>query len=168
MATHAVTRLLKGIMEAEKKQSPGIWLQGFGENLKPYPAWRYHSNNLFEPVIVQNTEEDEKAALEGWKSLDVPITGMQHLSNWRHDLEDMTAKQLVLFAKEEFGVDLPVEAGDIKLVKAMWSLTHLAPQHSGRITLLAQSIEMDYDATLDEIRALAENLGENETREVTI
>jgi len=155
-------------LEEIEQEKGGIFIVGCGVDLKPYPAWRYHTNNLFEPILVENTEEDERAELEGWKTLDTPVTGMKHLSNWRHDLEDMTAKQLVLFAKEEFGVDLPVEAGDVKLVKAMWTLTHLAPQHSGRITLLAQSIEMDYDATLDEIRAMAENLGVNETREVTI
>lgn len=153
-------------IEKNKPEGPGIfWMGVHGQN-KDYPAWRYHE--LFEPILVHDTNEDDLAKLRGWNNLDTPITSVQHLSNWRHDLEDMTAKQLVLFAIEEFGVELPVEAGEERLVKAMWQLTHLAPQHSGRICLLAQSIEMDYDETLDEIRGLAENVEFTEVKEVTI
>lgn len=149
------------------EQGGGVYVVGFGgKKFDRYPAWRYHE--FFEPVIVQNTDEDDEAQAKGWKTLDTPITGVQHLSNWRHDLEDMTAKQLVLFAKEEFGVDLPVEAGEVRLVKAMWRLTQLAPQHTGRITLLAQSIEMNYDETLDEIREMAKDFDVIEQREMTI
>ena len=118
--------------------------------------------------MVHNTEDDEHAKKDGWKALDVPVSSVAHLCNWRHDLEDMTAKQLVLFAREEFGVDLPVEAGEERLVKAMWRLTHIAPQHSGRITLLAQSVEMDYDATVKEIYDAAEDFEFKVTREMVI
>lgn len=153
-------------IEKKRPEGPGIFVKGLHGHDKPYPAWRYHE--LFEPITVQNTDEDEQAALAGWKTMDTPITGVQHLSNWRHDLEDMTAKQLVLFALEEFGVKLPVEAGEVRLVKAMWHLTHLAPQHSGRICLLAQSIEMDYDATIQEIKDLAEGVEFTEVKEVIL
>jgi len=144
----------------------GIFVVGVGGNIKPYPAWRYHE--LFAPLIVNNTEEDENAQHQGWKGLDTPITGMQHLSNWRHDLEDMTAKQLVLFAREEFGVDLPIEAGEEMLVKAMWELTNIAPQHSGRITLLAQSVEMDYDDVCAKIYEAAKNMEVDSVKEIII
>ena len=156
-------------MEEEKDKQPkgdGIFVLGFGGEVKPYPAWRYHDFN--EPILVNNTEEDERANLNGWEAPDLKVTSVKHLSNWRHDLEDMTAKQLVLFAKEEFGVELPVEAGEIRLVQAMWQLTHIAPQHSGRICLLAQSVEMDYDATIAEIKAQAEDFEFKVEREVTL
>ena len=144
----------------------GLFFVGLDQQVEPYPAWRYH--DFMEPVIVNNTEEDLNIQAQGWKTLDAPITAVPHLSNWRHDLEDMTAKQLVLFAKEEFGVDLPVEAGEVKLVKAMWQLTHIAPQHSGRICLLAQSVEMDYDATIAEIYKQAEDFDFKVTKEIEI
>ena len=147
----------QGKEQGTRPKGDGIWVVGInGEHLKPYPSWRYHE--LFPPVIVHDTAEDEAAQHQGWKTLDTPSTGVQHLCNWRHDLEDMTAKQLVLFALEEFGVELPIEAGEEKLVKAMWELTHIAPQHSGRITLLAQSVKMDYDEVCAEIHAAAEDM----------
>ena len=149
-----------------KPEGGGIFVVGVGEKAKPYPAWRYHE--LFEPVIVHDAEEDKRVQAQGWKTLDIPITGVQHLCNWRHDLEDMTAKQLVLFAMEEFGVVLPAEAGEERLVKAMWQLTHLAPQHSGRICLLAQSVKMDYDDTLAEIYEAAEDFEFKVTKEIEI
>ena len=152
---------------SDEIKKAGIFFAGIDDwEQKPYPAWRYHE--LFEPVVVHNTEEDEQAAERGWKTLDAPITGVQHLVNWRHDLEDMTAEQLVLFAREEFQVDLPVEAGEEKLVKAMWRLTHNSPQHTGRVTLLAQTVAMDYDEIVSEIQAFADKLEIIERKEVVL
>ena len=152
--------------EKGKPKGGGLFIMGVGDNIKPYPAWRYHDFN--EPILVNDEKEDKQAEARGWIAPESKVTSVDHLSNWRHDLEDMTAKQLVLFAKEEFGVDLPVEAGDVRLVKAMWRLTHIAPQHSGRICLLAQSVELDYDKTVAEIYGLAEDFEFTVTKEMTI
>lgn len=131
-----------------------------------YPAWRYHS--FFPPKIVNNEQEDKEAAAAGWNDPMTPITAIPHLSNWFHDLEDFNARQLVRFAKEEFDVDLPVEAGEERLLKAMWELVHSAPQHKGRIALLAQSVEMNYDETITQIKRHAEEFEFTSSREIEI
>ena len=143
--------------QENKKPKSGIFLAGIGHDDKPYPAWRYHE--FLEPIIVHNAAEDKKVQEKGWEKLDTPITGLQQITSWRYDLEDMTSKQLVLFAKEEFDVDLPLAATEEQLIKAMWRLTHFSPQHKGRITLLAQTIEMDYDKTCEEISNMSNGVG---------
>ena len=142
----------------------GIFFRGFGggKSYKKYPVWRYHK--WLEPYIVHNTQEDYEASVAGWKQLDIPITAVRHLVNWRWDLEDMTSRQLALFAYEEFGVDLPIEAGEEKLLKAIWKLTNFAPQNKGRITLMAQSIEMNYDETVNYIQELGKDMEMKESR----
>jgi hypothetical protein len=143
-----------------------IYFMGIGNNVKKYPVWRYHE--IHEPLLVNNTAEDEDAKSKGWDNIEASATGNNHFVNWRHDLEDMTAKQLILFAKEEYGVDFPVGATCEQLVKAIWQLTKAAPQHSGRITLLAQTIEMDYDEVCDELYKMAKDLEITEHEEITI
>jgi hypothetical protein len=125
-----------------------------GKN-RPYPAWRYHK--FFEPKIVADTAADFQASVEGWKSPNQPITALPHLVNWNLDLEDMSAEQLRLFALEEYGVNFPKEASAEKLVKAIWHLARLT-RDGGRMTLLAQSIEMNYDETIKQIQKDAENM----------
>lgn len=147
----------------EKKK---IYLVDFGDNMAAYPVWRYHE--FHEPMLVHNTEEDKEAKSKGWDNIEASATGIEHFSNWRHDLEDMTPKQLILFCIEEYGVHFPVGATSEQLVKAIWQLTHSAPQHSGRITLLAQTIEMDYDEECDIIYKMAEGLEITEREEVVI
>lgn len=136
----------------------GIFWRGFGgaKSYKKYPAWRYHK--WLEPYIVNNTEEDYQASIAGWKKLDIPLTSVKHLVNFRYDLEDMSARQLALYAYEEFDIELPVEAGEEKLFKAIWKLTNFAPQNKGRITLMAQSIEMNYDETVKYIQEMGKNM----------
>lgn len=119
---------------------------------KIYPAWRYHE--VLRPKIVHNTEEDQEASDAGWKAVNVPMGANPQLLNWHWDLEDFSAKQMVLFAKEEFGVELPFEAGEEKLFQVIWDLTKTAPANKDRIILMAQTIEMEYDETLAEIKRL--------------
>ena len=147
--------------ESSKVTKGGIFWRGFAgmRQYKTYPGWRYHK--WLEPIIVNDTDEDYEASIAGWKKLDIPFTSVKHLNNWRYDLEDMTARQLVLFAYEEFGVDLPLEAGEEKLLKAIWKLTNFAPQNKGRITLMAQSIEMNYDETVKYIQGLGKDMEMN-------
>jgi hypothetical protein len=136
---------------------------GMKGKVKPYPAWRYHK--FFEPKLVRNTEQDNQASIDGWKEPGVPITALPHLVNWNLDLEDMNAEQLCVFALEEYGVDLPVEAGAEKLVKAIWHLARMTPD-KGRMVLLAQSIEMNYDETVKQIQKAAESMVFDESYEI--
>jgi hypothetical protein len=131
----------------------GGMFHGIEGQIKKYPAWRYHK--FFEPKLVRNTEADYQASVEGWKQPGVPITALPHLVNWNLDLEDMNAEQLHLFALEEYGVNFPKEASAEQLIKAIWHLAQ-ATKDKGRMTLLAQSIEMNYDETIAEIKKQAE------------
>jgi len=119
---------------------------------KPYPGWRYHKT--LEPRIVRNTEEDLKAAEEGWQRPEDRTGALSPppIFNWRYDLEEMSARQLRQFALEEFDVDLPVEAGKERLFKALWHLYKHSPKTRDRTVLMAQTIEMNYAAVQDEIR----------------
>jgi len=150
----------------EEKIQPGIFFEGiydkFGRRSN-YPAWRYH--DFFEPVIVNDTEEDDKAYAEGWKDPSVPVTAHQGFSNFYHDLEDMNCRQLVKYAKDEFQADLPVEAPKAKLLWAIWRIACAHPKSQNRVVLLAQSIRMDYDQTLKEITKAAGNM--EDCQEVT-
>ena len=122
-----------------------------------YPAWRYHEWK--EPIIVNNTEEDEVSKLRGYEQASKGITHVRYLMNWRFDLEDLTARQLVLFAKDEFDIDLPVEAGTEKLFKSIFRLHTSKPLNRENVVLFAQSVQMNYDETLVEIKRLVEKEG---------
>jgi hypothetical protein len=140
---------------SDEQVKPGIFFERIDSagNMVKYPAWRYHA--LYEPRIVNNTEEDEKANAEGWKDPQVPVTAVQNFSNFYHDLEDMNQRQLVAYARDEYGIELPVEASKEKLLWALWQIACRSPKNEGRIVLLAQSIRMNYDETLSEIERLA-------------
>ena len=140
-------------------KKPGIFFKFLGDGKREtrYPAWRYHE--WFDPVIVNDTEEDEKVHLEGWEAPSRSVTHVRYLMNWRFDLEDLTPRQLVLFAKDEFGVDLPVEAGTEKLFKSIWRLHTSKPANRDNVVLFAQSMKMNYDETLVEIKRLVEKEG---------
>lgn len=125
-----------------------------GFNLKTYPAWRY--NKILDGIIVKNTDEDEEAKLKGYEQIISPIMSNRQLINWFWDLEDMSPRQLVVFAKEEYGIDLPVDAGQERLQKAIFELGKFNPKNDGRLVFMAHEIKMDYDGVLKEIRGMAE------------
>jgi hypothetical protein len=129
-----------------------VYKQGFYRATNPYPAWRYHK--IHDPRIVRNTEEDVKAAEEGWEVPEGQPRSLRPppILNWRYDLEEMSARQLRLFALEEFDVDLPVEASKERLFKALWRLYKHSPKTRDRMVLMAQVIEMNYDEAQSEIR----------------
>jgi len=136
-------------------RKPGIYFMHLGEKPRnQFPAWRYHEWK--EPVMVHNTDEDEIARKAGWEKISQSVTSVRYLMNWRFDLEDLTPRQLVLFAKDEFDVELPVEVGAEKLFKAIWKLHTNAPMNRENVVLFAQSVEMNYDETLKEIKRRVE------------
>ena len=142
-------------MDNTNLKSPwGIYFRGVrGEaDFKPYPAWRYHK--CLEPIIVHDTEEDENANKKGFLAPCSPVTANTGLVNWFWDLEDMSPKQLVVYADDEYGVKLPLEAGQEELFRAILELGKSAPQNRNRLVLLAHTIRMNYEETLDEIRRM--------------
>lgn len=144
--------------ETPKKQSrPRIFVAGipgrdYAKN--PYPAWRYHE--WYEPIQVNSTEEDDLAKERGYLAPESTVTSCRYLFNWRFDLEDMSARQLAQFARDNFEVELPVELGREKLFKLIWKLHSKDPRNSGNVVLMAQSHRMRYDETVEYIKRVAE------------
>lgn len=140
------------------------------QNLPRYPHWMHKDN--CEPWLVQNTDEDNEAKALGYDNITSAALSNRYLINWFWDLEDFSPKQLVVFAKEEYGVDLPIEVGQEKLFQAVCELARYAPQNRNRLILMAHTIKMNYDATLEEIRRIMANPGdatvENECFEVVM
>ncbi len=120
-----------------------------------YPAWRYH--NVLDPIMVKNTEEDEEAKKKDYGRISPTAMGCTGLTNWVWDIEDMSPKQLVVYAKEEWDIDLPVEADQEHLQKAIFELARWAPNNRGRLTFMAHQIKMNLDEVQQEIRDLTIN-----------
>lgn len=119
-----------------------------------YPCYMYRGND--DPIKVQNTEEEEQARIDGYDTIGASVLSNKYLINWFWDLEDMSAKQLRVFCMEEYGVDLPEAAGQDRLFRAAVELSRHAPQNQNRLVLMAHTITLEYDATIDEIRRLME------------
>lgn len=137
-----------------QKRPDGIYFRGIHDvaPVKAYPAWRYH--DFYEPKIVNDTAEDYEASIAGWKKIDVPLTGFSPIQNFYHDLQDMTPRQLCIYAREEYQVELPQDAPQDVLLKAIWRLARSAPESKDRIILLAQTIRMNWDETIEELRKI--------------
>ena len=104
-----------------------------------------------DPITVEDTKAEAEAKLKGFDALTAGHMANKHLINWFWDLEDLSAKQLVVFAQDEYQIDLPIEAGQEKLFQAVCRLTKAAPQNRNRIVLMAHSVKLNYDETLAEI-----------------
>ena len=111
-------------------------------------------------VAVQNTDEEADARLKGFDALTAGMMSNKYLSNWFWDLEDLSAKQLVVFAQDEYQVDLPIEAGQEKLFQAVCRLSKAAPKNRDRIVLMAHTVKLNYEETLAEIRRATESPAE--------
>lgn len=143
---------------------PGIFFRAYGSaRNKIYPVWRYHK--FKEPIIVKNAEEDKEALENGYKHLDVAVERDSLLFNYMVDLEDFTPRQLSVYIKDEFDLELSPDAGIEKLIQAVWKLTWNHPANENRIVLLAQSIEMNYDETVLEIQKMGAGEKFDETEE---
>ena len=125
---------------------------GDPHGIKKYPIWLYKDGE--EPITVTDTDAEQEARSKGYDAVTAGSMANKYLVNWFWDLEDFSAKQLHYFALEEFGVDLPVEAGQEKLFKAVVELTKSSPKNKNRMVLMAHTIKMNYDETLEEIRRL--------------
>ena len=128
-----------------------------------FPHWMYKDG--IDPLLVKNTDEAEKAVALGYDSITSGAMANRYLINWFWDFEDMSPKQLRVFCKEEYGVELPINADQETLFKAAVELTRAAPQNRNRLVLMAHSMKMNYDETLEEIRRMqtAVNGVEHET-----
>lgn len=134
-----------------------------------YPAMLYKDGA--EPRKVENTDEEAEARADGYDSIAAGAMSNRFLINWFWDLEDFSPKQLRVFCKEEYGVDLPEEADQETLFKAAIRLTRAAPQNQNRLVLMAHTVKMEYDETMAEIRRLqGDNVAgvETETIEMEI
>jgi len=151
-----------------KPDAEGIFMDFWGNQKKEkYPSWRYHK--FKDPIVVNDAEEDKQAGENGFEDPMMPACANRSLINWFWDLEDMSPWQLVIFCKDEYGVDLPIEAGQEKLFKTVMELGRWAPRNQGRIVLMAHTMEMNYDQTLETIRKMAgSGMSEIETKVVTI
>ena len=117
-----------------------------------YPYWLYKDGD--EPFMVHDSVEEAQAKSLGFDAITPKGMSNRYLVNWFWDLEDMSPRQLQVFAKEEYDVDIPIEAGQERLFKAVCELTRFAPQNKNRLVLMAHTIKMQYDETLEEIRRM--------------
>jgi len=129
-----------------------------GQQGRRHPMMMYQDG--MDAIAVQNTDEEEAARLKGFDELTAGMMSNKQLSNWFWDLEDLSPKQLVVFAQEEYGVDLPVGASQEKLFQAVCKLTRAAPYNKNRIVLMAHTVKLNYDATLAEIKKAVDSPGE--------
>lgn len=140
---HAIFKGLEGGHDLQLAY-PGVKIK--------YPQFLYLDGA--NPVKVHSTDEEEGARALGYDSITAGAMSNPYLINWFWDFEDMSVKQLHVFAKEEYGVDLPIEAGQEKLFSAVVDLTRNAPQNRNRLVLMAHTVAMNYDATLEEIKRM--------------
>ena len=132
-----------------------------GGRAPQYPKWMYKDG--CEPLLIYDSATEKKAALDGYDIFTAAALSNRYLVNWFWDLEDMSVKQLHVFAQEEYGVNLPIEAGQDKLFAAVVELTRNAPQNRNRLVFMAHTIQMNYQETLNEIRRMADSPPGTET-----
>lgn len=119
-------------------------------NISPYPRYLYKDDE--EPRLVNNQDEDDAARQAGFDSITAGALSNRHMINWFWDLEDMSPRQLRVFALDEYDVDLPNKATQEMLFKSVCLLSRAAPQNRNRLVLMAHTIKMNYDAALQTIR----------------
>jgi hypothetical protein len=146
-------------MVAKPQMFNGVFmgLDGPGINIRydlapRYPFWLYKDD--CEPVMVHNEDEEQALRADGYDTVTASILSNRYLINWFWDLEDMSPKQLVAFAQDEYGIDLPLEAGQDRLFKAVVELSKHAPQNRNRLILMAHTVKMKYEETMEEIRRM--------------
>jgi hypothetical protein len=135
---------------AEIRPKRKALFRGLGFDIPPmYPCYLYHE--VLDPVLVKDEEEEELYRSKGYDSFTSGMLANKTMVNWHWDLEDLSAKQLAVFAKDEYDVDLPVEAGQLVLYKAICELSRAAPNNVNRLVFMAQVFEMKLTETVNEI-----------------
>lgn len=117
-----------------------------------YPRWMYKDG--MPPMLVKDHDQENQAKIDGFDSISASAMTNPYLINWFWDFEDMSKKQLRVYCREEYGVELPEEADQETLFRAVIELTRAAPQNRSRLVLMAHSIKMNYDESLEEIRRM--------------
>jgi len=131
-----------------------------------YPRWMYREDTV--PVLIKDAAAEAEAREKGFDNITAAALSNRNLINFFWDLEDLSPRQLLVYAKDEFDVDLPAEARQETLFRAVCRLTRSAPQNRNRLVLMAHTIEMKYDACLSEIRRMTDGMGQDlETETVT-
>lgn len=132
-----------------------------------YPRMLYKDGEP--PRKVSNETEEAAAAADGYDAVSASVLSNKYLINWVWDLEDMSPRQLRVFARDEYGVELPEDATQETLYRCVLKLAKHAPQNSNRLVLMAHTVKMNYDATLEEIRRLqGENVNGVETETIEL
>jgi len=121
-----------------------------GAKRVPYPCILYREDT--KPLRCESTDEEIEARKKGYDSFTPGALSNRYLINWFWDFEDMSPRQMVVFAKDEYGVDLPIECGQIKLFELLCELTKNAPQNRNRLVLMAHTAAMNYDETIEQIK----------------
>jgi len=123
-----------------------------------YPKWLYREGK--DPKKARDAAEEKDLRAKGWDNVSAGMMSNRVLTNHFWDLEDMSTRQLVVYAQDEFGVDLPEEAGQEKLFECVTKLSRAAPQNQNRLVLMAHTMKLNYDETVDEIRRTIGKTGE--------
>ena len=138
---------------------------GLGKGIVPvYPRWMYRQDT--EPILIPNTEAEVEAREKGFDNISASALSNRDLINFFWDFEDLSIRQLLVYAKDEFDIDLPAQSCQETLFKAVCQMSKSAPQNRNRLVLMAHTIEMNYDATLEEIKRMANDTSEHLERQV--
>lgn len=132
---------------------------GHAKECLRYPHFMYCDGD--NPLLVADTREEEEARVKGYDNITASAMSNRNMVNWYWDLEDMSPRQLLVFAQDEYGVDLPGDASQEKLFSAVCKLSKAAPQNRNRLVLMAHTIKMSYEATQEEIKRMAAGNGQN-------
>ena len=135
----------------------------FGAEEGLYPQWRYHK--YYEPKLVYNTQEAADAEAAGWKYRNTAPFTPPKFKNFGMDFEDLNERQLINFAKCNFDIDLSNCQDKERLIRAINQLYLNAPAARDDVVLLCQSMEMEYDQFVEQIKKDVVNASEV-TREV--
>jgi len=130
----------------------GIFWKGPHGYREEYPQWRWHKNGSV--MLVESQDEDDEALEKGYQEVNPSHIRPNALMNLAQDFENMTDRQLHLYAKEHFEIDLPVGAPRASIMKGIFRLFTADPFTKDRLVLLARSIEMNLDQTQIDIQRM--------------
>jgi hypothetical protein len=110
------------------------------------PRWLYHK--FYEPKLVTNTAEQDKAIAQGYHEPQLDVFTPAAIKDFGTDFEDLNARQIIDFARHKFDIDLSNVTDKNKLIRVINRLYLGCPDDERNVILLAQSMEMNYDETV--------------------